>query len=62
VAARQTGRRALSAQLSARGYDNTLREFAGVRHQISPAMAAYAVELLESAARNILQGGSSKIE
>jgi phospholipase/carboxylesterase len=50
--------RALHAQLSARGYDNTLREFAGVRHQITPEMGAYAVELLESAARNILQGGS----
>jgi phospholipase/carboxylesterase len=48
--------RQLHAALSARGYDNSLREFAGIGHQISPDMETYAVELLDAAARSILQG------
>jgi predicted esterase len=48
--------RALHEALSARGYENSLREFAGVRHHITPEMAAYTVELLDSAARSASQG------
>jgi phospholipase/carboxylesterase len=42
--------RVLHAALTARGYESTLREFAGVRHQITAEMALYLVALLESAA------------
>jgi phospholipase/carboxylesterase len=48
--------RQLQEHLSALGYELTLREFAGVRHQITSDMEAYSVELLEAAARNALQG------
>jgi phospholipase/carboxylesterase len=48
--------RELHARLSALGYDNSLREFAGVRHQITPEMEAYTVELLNSAARAVARG------
>lgn len=45
--------RQLHARLAALGYDNSLREFPGVRHQITPAMEAYTIELLNEAARAV---------
>jgi phospholipase/carboxylesterase len=46
--------RQLRAQLGRLGYAISLREFAGVRHQITPAMDAYTVELLDATARNLV--------
>jgi phospholipase/carboxylesterase len=48
--------RRLHERLSALGFDNSLREFPGVGHQISAEMEAQTVELLESAVRASAQG------
>jgi phospholipase/carboxylesterase len=45
--------RRLCAHLSKLGYDVSLREFAGVRHEVTDGMEAYTVELLEEAARAV---------
>jgi phospholipase/carboxylesterase len=45
--------RQLRAHLGRLGYAISLREFAGVRHQMTPAMDAYTVELLDATARSL---------
>ncbi len=50
--------RQLCARLSKLGYEVSLREFAGVRHEVTDAMEAYTVELLEQAARSLSAPGA----
>jgi phospholipase/carboxylesterase len=45
--------RQLCKHLSHLGYAVSLREFAGVRHQITPTMDAYTVQLLDATARSL---------
>jgi phospholipase/carboxylesterase len=54
--------RQLETHLRALGYEVTLREFAGVRHQITPDMEAFQVELLDSAARSESREGAKDRE
>lgn len=52
--------RRLRAHLEQHGYDMTLREFAGARHEINHAMEAYLIELLERAARSVFAAESAR--
>lgn len=52
--------RRLCAHLSKLGYDVSLREFAGVRHEVTNGMEAYTVELIEAAASAALRDAGTR--